>query len=384
MGRRPLTTDEEEDHVREVLNSLFGLAGFQRYWENPELEEVVANGCDEVFVRRAGSDDWEPVEPVAADDAELVSLIASIAVRFGLSERQFTPSSPRLSLTLPDGSRFHAIMSVTDRPCVTIARRRIVHSSLDDLVHSGTMSGQVRAVLGAALRARLNVIVTGPHGAGKTTMLNALAGELRPSLRITTIEDPIELFLHKDKTRHPNCVALEVREPNVEGVGAVTARALLREARHMRPDVVIVGEVRGDESIDMLGAYAGGNMAGSMCSLHGGSPKDALELLQSLCAQAPERLNGEASARLIATAVDLIVHLDKLPDGRGGVRRVVSSMLEVDGVTEDGHGVATNRVFAPGRDGSAVPHAPFSVETKRLLDEAGFDVAELGGWAWSS
>ena len=387
-GKRPLTTEEEEEYVREVLNSLFGLAGFQRYLDDPDVEDLVANGHDEVFVRRAGSAAWERVGPVAADDAELVSLISSFAVQFGLVERQFTPSSPRLSLTLPNASRLHAVMSVSHRPSVTIARRRLVHTSLDDLVKGGTMSPGVRSVLGAALRARLNIIITGGHGAGKTTTLNGCAADLPPSLRIVTIEDPIELYLHKDTRRHPNVVALEVREPNVEGVGAMTARDLLREARHMRPDVIIVGEVRGDEVIPMLGAMSGGNYAGSMCSVHGRSPSGALRLLQSLCVQAPEHLDGEASAQLLATAVNLIVHLDQLRDQHGGVRRVVTSMLEIDGLTEDGRSVATNLVFARGPDGRAVPHAPFSADTKRLLADAGFDVAELavpaGAWSWPS
>jgi pilus assembly protein CpaF len=152
----------------------------------------------------------------------------------------------------------------------------------------------------------------------------------------------------------------------------------------MRPDVIIVGEVRGHEVIVMLNAMSSGNAAGSMCTVHGQSPQAAIQRLVSLCSQAPERLGGEASAQLIATAVNLIVHLDKVSDGHGGLRRVVSAILEVDGVTEEGRGVATNPVFAPGPDGLAVPHSAFSDETKRRLTAAGFDLGRLfrleGGW----
>ena len=382
-GQHPLTIEDEEAHVRAVLDSLFGLAGFQRHLDDAEVEDIWANGCDEVFVRRVGGA-VERVGPVAASDEELVALVAAFAVQYGLNERQFNPSSPSLSLTLPDGSRLHAIMSVCPRPTVTIARRRLLQVSLRELVRLGAMTDEVRELLRAALAARLNMTISGGPGAGKTTLLNASAGELDPGLRIVTIEDPIELQLHRDPERHPNVVPLEVRRANVEGAGELTARDLLREALHMRPDVIMVGEVRGDEVIPMLNAMSAGNVAGSMCTIHGHSPQGAIQRLISLCSQAPERLGAEAGAQLIATATNLIVHLDKVSDGRGGVRRAVSSILEVDGVTEDGRGVATNPVFAPGPDGQAVPHSPFSDQTKRRLSAAGFDLGRLswleGGW----
>jgi pilus assembly protein CpaF len=373
---RPLLDPEEEDRIAaEVFASLFAMAGFQPYLEDPSIENINANGADDVFVRYADGT-REQVNPVAGSDAELVELVRTLAARVGLGERRFDLASPRLSLQLPDGSRLFAVMAVTGRPCVSIRRHRFLKVTLGDLVGLRTLDNGLQTFLAACVAARKNLLVTGGTGAGKTTMLRALCAEIPRAERLVTVEDALELGLDRDREAHPDAVAMQAREPNVEGEGEVTQADLVRWALRMSPDRVLVGEIRGSEVIPMCNAMTQGN-DGSMATLHASSTKGAFSRLATYAVQAPERLPLEATNLMVANAVDFVVHLGM--DTRG--RRVVSSVREV--VDAEGSQISSNEVFRPGPDARAVPGVPMRNDTLNDIVSAGFDPDVLerdGGW----
>jgi Flp pilus assembly CpaF family ATPase len=357
-GSRPLSPDSEEQVVRAVLDGLFGFAGLQPLLDDDTIEDIAINGCDVVWVRRTGGG-WTPAAPVAASDAELVEMVRTVAARVGVEERRLDRGSPRLSIQLPDGSRLFAVIAVSSRPSVTVRRHRYQQVSLHDLIGVGTVSVELAGFLAAAVRARLNLLVCGQTQAGKTTLVRALAAEIPETERIVTVEDSFELGLGHDGLHH-NVVALQAREPNVEGEGEITVAEQVRWTLRMSPDRVIVGEVRGPEVIPMLLVMSAGN-DGSMCTLHASSSDGAFTKLAAYAAQA-EGLAVEAANLLIAAGVHLVVHLTVTPDGR----RVVSSVREVTGA--DGLIVASNEIFRPGPDGAAVRGAPLRPATAARLD----------------
>jgi pilus assembly protein CpaF len=372
-GRPVLDAESEDEIAAEVFARLFAMAGFQPYLEDPSIENINANGADEVFVRYADGT-REQVRPVAASDAELVDLVRTLAARVGLGERRFDLASPRLSLQLPDGSRLFAVMAVTGRPCVSIRRHRFMKIGLSDLVGLGTIDTGLATFLAACVAARKNLLVTGGTGAGKTTMLRALCAEIPPAERLVTIEDALELGLDLDRDAHPDAVAMQAREPNIEGEGEITQADLVRWALRMSPDRVLVGEIRGAEVIPMCNAMSQGN-DGSMATLHASSSKGAFSRLATYAVQAPERLPLEATNLMVANAVDFVIHLGT--DIRNG--RVVSSVREV--VDADGTQISSNEIYRPGPDGGAVVGAPMRSDTLDDLVAVGFDATVLSGRA---
>jgi pilus assembly protein CpaF len=367
-GRAPLGEQAEQRIATEVINSLFALGGFQPLLDDPQIENINANGCDKVYVRY---DDGrrEPAPPVAGSDEELVELVRTIAARAGVEERRFDRGSPGLSVQLPDGSRLFAVMAVASRPCVAIRRHRFRSVTLAELERRGTVDRDLRRFLQALVRARKNVVVCGGTAAGKTTLIRALAAEIPPWERLITIEDSYELGLDADPDTHPDVVALQSREPNVEGQGEVPLAELVRWALRMSPDRVIVGEVRGGEVVPMLNAMSQGN-DGSMTTLHASSSQVGFTKLAAYAAQAAERLPLEASALLIASAVHFMIHLAYDPAGT----RVVSSVREVVGA--DGPRVVSNEIYRPGPDRRAVPTGvPVRGDTLDDLAAAGYDPA---------
>ncbi|MHB1927835.1 MAG: CpaF family protein [Acidimicrobiales bacterium] len=375
QGAQVLSPVQEQAVAKAAMDAVFGLAGFQPLVDDDSIENINVNGADRVFVRYADGQ-RERVAPVAESDAELVDLVRTLAARAGLGERRFDLGCPRLSLQLPDGSRLFAVMAVTGRPAVSIRRHRFLKLTCDDLVGLGTLDTALRELLGAAVRARKNILVVGGTGSGKTTTLRALCAEIPPAERLVTIEDSLELSLDRDADAHPDVVALEAREPNVEGEGEITQAELVRWALRMSPDRVLVGEIRGAEVVPMCNAMSQGN-DGSMATLHASSSQAAFAKLAAYAIQAPEHLSMEATALLVATAVDLVVHLGADPAGR----RVVTSIREV--VDAEGPMVVSNEVFRPGPDARAVPAAPLRAETTEALVAVGFDPGLLdrpGGW----
>jgi Flp pilus assembly CpaF family ATPase len=365
VGQRPLSLADEDELADEVLAAMFGLGPLERYLALEDVEDVCANGCRNVFLHLADGTKRQ-VDPVADSDEELIELIRTAAARLGRAERRFDVGHPRLNLRLPDGSRLHAVMEVTDAPCVTIRRHRYQKMTFADLVGLGTVSEGLAAFLAAAVRARRNIIVCGGVSAGKTTFLRALLHEVPSEERIIVIEDDAELYLAADPDTHPDVVEMERRDPNVEGQGEIDMATLVREALRMRPDRVVVGEVRGGEVVPMLHALNQGN-DGSMCTLHADSTRTAFSRLITYAASAKEAYAPSVTARLVGDAVDLVVHLRRLRDGQ----RVVTSVREVTG--SDAEMVTSNEIFAPDPDGRARPAAPITTDTLGDLVEVGFD-----------
>ena len=375
-GRSVLPGDEEDELSRAVFDALFGLDRLQHLLDDPAIENINADGCDVVWVRYADGG-HERVEPIADSDDEMIEMLRTIGARTGIGERRFDLGSPRLSLQLPDGSRLFAVMAVTARPALSIRRHRYLRVTPDDLVEMGTLDTALRSFCRAAMLARRSCIICGGVGAGKTTLLRAMAADIPPHERLITIEDSLELDLDRFPDLHPDVVALEAREPNLEGEGGVSLAELVRWALRMSPDRVIVGEARGEEVLALLNAMSQGN-DGSMATLHASSSKGAFSKLATYAIQAPERLPLEATNLLVANAVDFVIHLAQI-----GNQRVVASVREV--VDAEGPMVISNEVFRPGPDGRAVPGAPFRSETLEQLVAVGFEPDLLerpDGW-WS-
>jgi len=405
-GHPPLDQTREERVARTVLDALFGLGWLQMLVDDPSVENIDVNGCDRVWITYADGTKVS-AEPVAESDGALVELLRSAAARLGLSERRFDTSHPELDLSLPDGSRLSALMSVVARPVVSIRRHRYVDLTLDDLVGLGAMDDLLANFLAAAVRARKNIVVGGAMNSGKTTLVRALASEIPPRERVVTIEQAFELGLDSMPERHPDLVALEARSPNAEGEGEVSLARLVRRALRMNADRVIVGEVLGDEVLPMLNAMSQGR-TGSMCTIHADSSVGIFRRLATYAAQAPERLPLESTNMLIAGAIHFVVFLDVI-DGRGSVlgahsdgplgaghvngwsaaevgehrhtgqlrfpaigrRRYVSSVREV--VDAEGLQVISNEVFRAGPDGRTVPVAPLRSDTLDKLVGHGFE-----------
>jgi len=368
-GHQVLDAQAEARIERAVLDGLFGLGGLQPWLDDPDVENLNVNGCDRVFVRYADGTRAR-VGAVADSDEDLVDLIRLVAARSGLEERRFDRGAPALNLSLPGGARLFAVMAVTGRPSVSIRRHRYLNVTLDQLVALGEMDDALAAQLSALVQAGKNILVAGGAASGKTTLLRALAAEIDPAERLVTIEDTLELGLDVDTDLHPDVVALQAREANIEGQGAIELADLVRWALRMSPDRVIVGEVRGAELIPMLNAMSQGN-DGSLSTIHSSTSAGVFDKLAAYAAQAPERLSREATTLLVAAAVHVVVHLALTPDGT----RVVSSVREV--IAADGPQVVSNEVYAPGPDRRAVPAAPWRTSTVQDLVAAGLDPAWL-------
>jgi Flp pilus assembly CpaF family ATPase len=374
-------TIEEEFALSEaVMAALFGLGRLQPLIDNPDIENIEVNGCNDVWLSYA--DGREERGPAVADtDAELVEAIQLLASHSGEAERTFTTASPRLHMRLDDGSRLAAVAWTTPRPQVVIRRHRVKDVDLDDLVRLGTLDSVLASFLRAALRAGKNIVVTGLQNAGKTTLIRALANEFHPMERFATVEREYELHLHELPERHPRVVALEAREGSGEGDGAgghqageVTLAELVTDALRLNLRRIIVGEVRGGEVIPMLEAMSTGD--GSLCTVHARSAARALDRIVTLCLSAGIGMTDTFAYRLAAGAIDFVVHINLVDESAVGGRkhRFVSEVLEIDGVGEFGRPTTTS-VFLPGTDGRAVP--AFAPGCLPALVRVGFEPALL-------
>jgi pilus assembly protein CpaF len=375
---QPALTEQEEDTIISAVDALlFGLGRLQPLLDDPDIENINVNGCDQVFVRFADGTK-QPGPPIADSDAEMIQRIREIGARMGLAERRFDTANPQLDLQLPDGSRLSAVMAVSARPALSVRRHRYRQITLDQLVRLGTLDEELRSFLAAAVRARKNLVVAGGTNAGKTTMLRALASEIPPDERLVTIENSLELGLDAFPASHPDVVALEAREPNLEGEGAISMAQLVRRALRMDPSRVIVGEVLGDEVLSMLEAMNQGN-DGSMCTIHANSSAAVFRRIATYAIKSAERLPVEATNLLIAGAIDFVVFISQRDETATGGRhdRWVSSVREV--VDAEGSMVVSNEVFQPGADERAVPAAPIRCRDELALH--GYDRSLAGRWA---
>jgi Flp pilus assembly CpaF family ATPase len=376
VGNTPPTTEEETELAEGIHAALFGVGRLQPLLDDPMVENIDINGCDQVFV--GYSDGREVVmPPVAESDDELIELIQLLGAYSGLSSRSFDAANPQLDLRLPDGSRLSAVMGVCPRPAVSIRRSRLSRVTLDDLVQNGSVRSELASFLASAVTARKNIMIAGATNAGKTTMLRALAHEIPPSERLITVERALELGLGEFADLHPNVVALEERLPNSEGQGSIGMADLVRRSLRMNPSRVIVGEVLGDEIVTMLNAMSQGN-DGSLSTIHANSSLEVFNRICTYAIQSAERLPTEATMMLIAGAIDFVIFIERrneYADG-GQLRRIVTSVREVNGV--DGR-VLSSEVFSPGPDGRAVPAAPISCID--ALIKAGYHPAVAAGWS---
>ena len=295
-----------------VAERSFGLGPLEPLLRDPAVDEVMVNGVGPVWVERAGR--LERTDVRFASAAELRDAIERILAPLG---RRVDEAEPLCDARLPDGSRVNVVIAplAPDGPILTVRRFRARGMSADDLVAAGTWEPPLRDLLARAVRARLSILVSGGTGSGKTTTLNALSSFVPAGERIVTIEDTLELRL-----RQPHVVRLEARPASVEGRGEVTIRHLVRNALRMRPDRIVVGEVRGGEALDMLAAMTTGH-DGSLSTVHAGSPEEALRRLETLALMAGVGLPHAAIREQVADALDLVVHQARLPDG---TRRVVA------------------------------------------------------------
>ncbi|WP_432003376.1 CpaF family protein [Streptomyces sioyaensis] len=373
-GSQVVDAAVEERVAQAVTDALFGTGSLERLLTDTTIENICVNGCDVVWVKDAAGT-WRRESPVAASDAELVELVRTLAAGTGGEERRFDRGMPRLNLQLADGSRLFAVMAVTGRVSLTIRRHRFPAASMAELVRLGVCDQQLAAFLRALVRARKNIVIGGGTNVGKTTVLRAFAHEIPPAERLVTIEDTFELGLDADATAHPNVVAMQAREPNIEGKGGIDQAELVRWGLRMSPDRVIVGEIRGAEVIPMCNAMSQGN-DGSLSTIHASTSRGVFTKLASYAAQAPERLSLEATNLMVASAVHFVVHLGWDVAGR----RVIDSVREV--IDADGAQVVSNEVYRPGPDGRAVPATPLRTETLHDLAAAGLEAEGAAFPSW--
>jgi Flp pilus assembly CpaF family ATPase len=369
-GIRPMTDEDEQALQQAVFNLLFGLGRLQDHLDRPDVVNIHAAGAQPVWLDLM---DGRTIRgpAVANTDEELVEFIRDLGRRVGLSERLFDPAHPRINLQLPDGSRLFAIGWVCPETHLFLRLHRLLDVTLDDLAGRGSFSPLIRSFLGAAVRARANLLICGGMGDGKTTLLRALAADIAPEERLVTVETDYELALDRFPDRHNEVVALESREANVEDVGRITCADLVRWAMRMNARRVIVGEVLGDEVVPMLNAMNSG-ASGSMCTLHANSSAEVFNKLALLAAQSPERLEFRHTFALAADAVNFTIFVRRDRSGH----RVVSSIREVTGAGDTA--VVTNELFTPDGEGRAVPTGTvLSERTRHRLRDQGFDTAWL-------
>jgi pilus assembly protein CpaF len=318
----PLSRQEREQLVLEVEHETFGLGPLEPLMQDPTVSDILVNGSKEVYVERRGK--LERTRVIFRDDAHLLQVIERIVSAVG---RRVDESSPMVDARLPDGSRVNAIIPplALDGPVLSIRRFAADPYRMTDLVEFETLTSELAEILRAAVQARLNILVSGGTGAGKTTMLNVLSNAIPNTERIVTIEDSAELQLQQE-----HVVRVETRPANIEGQGAVTQRDLVRNALRMRPDRIVVGEVRGPEVLDMLQAMNTGH-DGSLSTVHANSTRDALSRLETMVLMSGVSLPVRAMRDYIASALDLMVHLARMSDGTRKVTRVT----EIVGMEED-------------------------------------------------
>src|SRR5438105_947429 len=331
---------ERRKFVEEVFRDTLGYGPLDPFLADDTVTEVMCNNYDDIWIEREGR--IEQTGASFTDEAQYRAVIEKIVAAVG---RRIDESSPMVDARLPDGSRVNAIVPplAIHGPVLTVRKFSADPFTVKDLINFGTFTLDLAMVLEACVRAKLNVLVSGGTGTGKTTNLNVLSSFIPDGERVITIEDAAELQLQQ-----PHVINLEARPPNAEGSGEVRIRDLVRNALRMRPDRIIVGEVRGAEALDMLQAMNTGH-EGSMTTVHCNGPRDALSRIETMVLMAGYDLPVRAIREQIASAVHLIMHLDRMPDGR----RIVTSLTEIQGM--EGDTILMQEVFnyrnLPSRDG---------------------------------
>jgi pilus assembly protein CpaF len=322
LDRTPLTREERRRIVREITDDILGYGPLEPFLRDDSVTEVMVNACDRVYIERDGK--IERSTASFADNAHLLRIIDKIVSQVG---RRIDEASPMVDARLPDGSRVNAIIPplALKGPTLTIRKFSRDPYTMNDLIAFGSLTSQAAQFLAACVKGKLNVLISGGTGTGKTTTLNALSAFVPDDERIVTIEDAAELQLQQD-----HVITLESRPANIEGQGEIRIRELVRNALRMRPDRIIVGEVRGAETLDMLQAMNTGH-EGSLTTIHANSPRDALSRLETLVMTAGVELPHRAIREQIASAFDLLVQIQRLVDGS----RRITHISEVVGMESD-------------------------------------------------
>ena len=318
----PLSTIERDRLVSEVNHELFGLGPLEPLLADPTISDILVNSHSKIYIERKGK--LEKTSIAFKDDEHLMRVIERIVSTVG---RRIDEAQPMVDARLPDGSRVNAIIPplAIDGPTLSIRRFGTDPLKMPALIENGALTKEIAILFEMCVRARLNIIISGGTGAGKTTLLNALSAYIPGDERIVTIEDSAELQLQQ-----PHVVRLETRPPNIEGRGEVTQRDLVRNALRMRPDRIVIGEVRGGETIDMLQAMNTGH-DGSLTTIHANSPRDALSRMETMIQMTGMRLSDRAMRQQMGSAVDLVIQVARLTDGT----RRITSISEITGMEGD-------------------------------------------------
>ncbi|MDP9055077.1 MAG: CpaF family protein, partial [Acidobacteriota bacterium] len=318
----PLNGAEKKHIETDLLDEVFGLGPLEPLLRDPAVSDILVNNASVVYVERRGI--LEKSSAKFRDDRHLMQVIDRIVSRVG---RRVDESSPMVDARLPDGSRVNAIIPplALDGPCMSIRRFGSGPVAAETLVKLKSISAEMMQILAAAVKAKISILISGGTGAGKTTFMNILSSFIPETERIVTIEDAAELQL-----KHDDVVRLETRPPNVEGLGAVRQRHLLINSLRMRPDRIIIGEVRGDEAFDMLQAMNTGH-EGSMTTIHANTARDALSRLESMVAMASVNMPEKSVRQQISSAISVVVQVSRMSDG---TRKVVS-ISEITGLEEN-------------------------------------------------
>jgi pilus assembly protein CpaF len=313
---------ERRSLVRDIQHEMLGLGPLEALLADPTISDILVNGSQKVYVERRGQ--LSPTGVTFADDNHLMKIIDKIVSRVG---RRIDESSPMVDARLPDGSRVNVIIPplALDGPVMSIRRFSVVPLTMDNLVDYHTLTPEIAQVLQGLVAAELNLMISGGTGSGKTTLLNILSGSIDARERVVTIEDAAELQL-----RQPHVVRLETRPANIEGRGEVTQRALVRNALRMRPDRIILGEVRGAEAVDMLQAMNTGH-EGSMTTIHANTARDALARMENMLSMGQVNMPSKIARAQIASAINVVIQSNRLTDGR----RKLTSVAEITGMEGD-------------------------------------------------
>jgi pilus assembly protein CpaF len=359
LDRTPLTRDERREIVRQLTDDILGYGPLEPLLRDDTITEIMVNAPDRVYIERNGKLEHTNVRFV--DESHVMRIIDKIVSQVG---RRVDESSPMVDARLPDGSRVNAIIPplALNGPTVTIRKFARDPYTINDLITFGTLSARAAQFVAACVRGKLNILISGGTGTGKTTTLNAMSAFIPNDERIVTIEDAAELQLQQE-----HVITLESRPANIEGTGEIRIRELVRNALRMRPDRIIVGEVRGAETVDMLQAMNTGH-EGSLTTIHANSPRDALSRLETLVLTAGVELPHRAIREQIASAFDLLIQIERLVDGSRRVTQISEVLgMEADVVTmqdifaaappaeEESHASA-HRLLSPLRATGLKPH----------------------------